>query len=67
MWTCRGLNVSLGCENSYTFQRGRGLSDYEDFMGRLEQAGYIVKNRMINNVQTYKIIKQGYEFVKELL
>jgi hypothetical protein len=66
-WTRQGLEVHFGYHNGYTFPRGEALALYEDYMERLQQAGYIVVDGTSNKVKRYKITKQGYEFAKALL
>lgn len=67
VWTRQGLEVHFGYHNGYTFPRGEALAQYEDYMERLQQAGYIVVDGISNKVKRYKITKQGYDFAKTLL
>lgn len=62
-----GLEVHFGYHNGYTFPRGEAEAQYEDFMKRLQNAGYIIHNGSNGNVTYYKITKQGYDFAKTLL
>lgn len=66
-WTRQGLEVHFGYRNGYIYPRGEALAQYEDYMERLQQAGYIVADGMSNKVKIYKITKQGYDFAKTLL
>lgn len=61
-----GLEVHFGYRNGYTFPRGEAESEYEDFMNRLQSAGYILQSGMSNGVASYKITKNGYDFAKTL-
>ena len=67
VWTRQGLEVHFGYHNGYTFPRGEALAQYEDYMERLQQAGYVVVDGTTNKVKRYKITKQGYDFAKTLL
>lgn len=67
MWMIHGLEVHFGYQNSYTYPRGEAEAGYEDFMNRLQQAGYITPVGEKNNVMQYKLTKQGYDFAKTLL
>lgn len=67
IWTRQGLEVHFGYHNSCTFSRGEEEASYEDFMNRLQQAGYVIPTGRKDNVTYYKITKQGYDFAKTLL
>ena len=66
MWTRSGLEVHFGYHNSYTFPRGKAEAEYEDFIIRLQTAGFIIRSGVSNDVPTYKITKKGYDFAKTL-
>lgn len=66
MWTRRGLKVHFGYHNNYVFPRGEAEAEYEDYMNRLQTAGYIIKSGVSNSVPSYKITKMGYDFAKTL-
>lgn len=66
-WTRGGLEVHFGYKNGYIYPRGEMFAQYEDYMERLQLAGYIVADGISNNVTKYKITKQGYDFAKTLL
>lgn len=66
-WTRQGLEVHFGYRNGYIYPHGEALAQYEDYMERLQQAGYIAADGMSNNVKKYKITKHGYDFAKTLL
>lgn len=66
-WTRPGLEVHFGYHNSYIYPHGEEFAQYEDYMERLQQAGYIVVDGISNKVKRYKITKQGYDFAKTLL
>lgn len=66
IWTRSGLEVHFGYHNSKVFPRGEAEASYDDFMNRLQQAGYIVPNGRKGNVTYYKITKKGYDFAKTL-
>lgn len=59
--------MRLGYRNVYTFSRGQALAEYEDFMERPIQAGYVVSDGVYYRETKYKITKQGYEFAKSIL
>ena len=65
-WTRQGLEVHFGYHNGRVFSRGEEEAQYEDFMNRLQRAGYIVPSGRNGNVTYYKITKQGYDFAKTL-
>ena len=67
MWTQQGLEVHFGYKNGYIYPRGEALAQYEDYMERLQYAGYIIVDGTVNKVKRYKITKQGYDFAKILL
>ena len=67
VWTRQGLEVHFGYKNGYIYPRGEALAQYEDYMERLQYAGYIIVDGMVNKVKRYKITKQGYDFAKTLL
>ena len=67
VWTRQGLEVHFGYKNGYTYPRGEALAQYEDYMERLQYAGYIIVDGTVNKVKRYKITKQGYDFAKTLL
>lgn len=62
-----GLEVHFGYRNACLFSPGEEEAEYEDFVGRLQQAGCIVPSGRNENVTYYKITKQGYDFAKTLL
>lgn len=66
-WTRQGLEVHFGYHNGYTFPRGEAEAQYEDFMNRFQQAGYIVPSGRNGNITYFKITKQGYDFAKTLI
>ena len=47
-WTRQGLEVHFGYRNGYIYPRGEALAQYEDYMERLQQAGYIVAEIISN-------------------
>ncbi len=67
VWTRQGLEVHFGYKNGYIYPRGEALAQYEDYMERLQYAGYIIVDGTVNKVKRYKITKQGYDFAKTLL
>jgi hypothetical protein len=67
VWTRRGLEVHFGYKNGYIYPRGEALAQYEDYMERLQYAGYIIVDGTVNKLKRYKITKQGYDFAKTLL
>ena len=67
VWTRQGLEVHFGYENGYIYPRGEALAQYEDYMERLQYAGYIIVDGTVNKLKRYKITKQGYDFAKTLL
>lgn len=67
LWTRQGLEVHFGYHNGYNYPRGEALAQYEDYMNRLQYAGYIHPNGSKDNVTFYKITKQGYDFAKTLI
>jgi hypothetical protein len=67
VWTRQGLEVHFGYKNGYIYPRGEALAQYEDYMERLQYAGYIIVDGMVNKLKRYKITKQGYDFAKTLL
>lgn len=67
VWTRQGLEVHFGYKNVYIYPRGEALAQYEDYMERLQYAGYIIVDGTVNKVKRYKITKQGYDFAKTLL
>lgn len=67
VWTRQGLEVRFGYKNVYIYPRGEALAQYEDYMERLQYAGYIIVDGTVNKVKRYKITKQGYDFAKTLL
>ena len=67
VWTRQGLEVHFGYENGYIYPRGEALAQYEDYMERLQYAGYIIVDGTVNKLNRYKITKQGYDFAKTLL
>lgn len=62
-----GIEVHFGYKNGFLFLSGEKEAAYEDFMGRLQLAGYVVPSGRNDNVTYYKITKQGYDFAKTLL
>lgn len=67
VWTRQGLEVHFGYKNGYIYPRGEALAQYEDYMERLQYAGYIIVDGTVNKLKRYKITKQGYDFAKTLL
>ena len=67
VWTRQGLKVHFGYKNGYIYPRGEALAQYEDYMERLQYAGYIIVDGTVNKLKRYKITKQGYDFAKTLL
>ena len=67
VWTRKGLEVHFGYKNGYIYPRGEALAQYEDYMERLQYAGYIIVDGTVNKLKRYKITKQGYDFAKTLL
>ena len=67
VWTRQGLEVHFGYKNGYIYPRGEELAQYEDYMERLQYAGYIIVDGTVNKLKRYKITKQGYDFAKTLL
>ena len=67
VWTRQGLEVHFGYKNGYIYPRGEALAQYEDYMERLQYAGYIIVDGTVNKLNRYKITKQGYDFAKTLL
>lgn len=67
MWTRQGLEVHFGYKNGYIYPRGEALAQYEDYMERLQYAGYIIVDGTVNKLKRYKITKQGYDFAETLL
>lgn len=65
-WTQTGLNVHFGYHNGFVFPHGEALAEYEDFMNRLQQAGYIVVSGSRDSITYYSITKRGYDFAKTL-
>lgn len=67
--TRSGVEVHFGYHNGYTFPYGEGEAELEDFMQRLEQAGYVKFDRYDpkNRQPLYKVTKQGFDFAKTLL
>lgn len=61
-----GLEVHFGYHNGYLYPPGESEAEFEDFMERLLKAGYIQQKGLSNNIPTYKITKQGYEFGKTI-
>lgn len=66
--TRNGLDVHFGYRNGYTFPYGEGEAELEDFMQRLEKAGYVKFDRYDpkNRQQLYKVTKQGFDYAKML-
>lgn len=67
VWTRQGLEVHFGYKNGYIYPHGEALAQYEDYMERLQYAGYIIVDGTVNKLKRYKITKQGYDFAKTLL
>ena len=63
-----GLQVHFGYRNGRVYSYGKEEAEFEDYMQRLERAGYIVVDRFDakNRQNIYKITKQGYDFAKSL-
>ena len=68
VWLHAGLEVHLGYHNIYKFSRGEESAAYEDYMERLQNAGYIKFEHYDskNKVKIYSITHKGYEFAKTL-
>ncbi|MBR5982351.1 MAG: toll/interleukin-1 receptor domain-containing protein [Bacteroidales bacterium] len=63
-----GLVVHFGYQNGYTFSRGKAMAEFEDFMQRLLDNGYIkISSYDKYDQKIYKITKQGYAFAKTLI
>lgn len=64
-----GLEVHFGYHNGYSFPYGEGEAELEDFLQRLQNAGFVKigwydsKNRQ----PIYKITKHGFDYAKTLL
>ena len=60
-----GVNIYLGTNNGYHFNRGKEEAEFKDYISRLLKLGYIEIKRVDkkgNNI--YEITKTGYEFAQ---
>lgn len=62
-----GLNVMMGSNNGYHFNRGKEEAELKDFMKRLLNKGYIqIKRVDKDNNPIYEVTKKGYDFTNTL-
>lgn len=62
-----GLNIMMGLNNGYHFNRGKEESELKDFMQRLLNIGYVqIKRIDKDNNPIYEITKKGYDFANTL-
>lgn len=64
-----GLEVHFGYHNGKYYAYGQPIAEFEDFMDRLHNAGFIKQDNfdIKNNLPHYVITKRGYVFAKSLL